>query len=918
MKTCVVRNLAFLLFLCWSASSVSGAAPATQKATVATTASVSLKVEPLNKSYVDVGITVRFKYKVPSDMPDGVAEVRMRNTDSGEDILKRFPITLKAGEHEAWAAWGKDGPDTSATNQEAVAALNNDVVQKGGLPDGLYVPDVTLKDAGGKILAAYQFSADEVRHMIVTGKASRKITKAAVAAQAAELKAWYEELSALEEKARAAGADTSIPHLMVLALRETAKQAPGRLNPKECHVVADNHAYAAAHVPKIRQQLEQLIKDPKSGGSANIVPRPSGRLTIKNGYYHADGKPVFMTGLCMFSFWPDVELMREFGYNLVHISSAGNCVFPDSEEPTGQLLVADYNGKKPTVRQFLDECSRFGIKADLGLNVHPLPKWFLEKYPDAKLDGHSVAGFVPFDIEHPAAIKYTERFLETAMKEVANHPALNTIWLANEPTMLNFGPLSTALYRKHLKKKYGSMKRLNAAWGTALSSFEEIQPSMKLFAKPSPELTDFWWFNLGRLTHYFEFMQKCVRKHDKTVPTCFKLNNLQMGWYCPTPNVDQEGVSDISEVIGMDSGTYPFAKPYYDWLRCLSPEKPVVNLEFKGGGVRTKLDLWKGALHGLSAIDWWCWMPNPMFASAMSDTGALHEGPLAAYNIQRLLPQIMAFQKFPRSPFVVLYPNPVLPRAKGYFNVHTPAVNALKLMGYGVDYVTEKRLAEGRLHELDYRVMVLPSANYITDKTFKLAGDFVRKGGVAVVIGELPERDEYGRTRELGWLQTPAGARPAFGEATNGVSFAYGKGKVWVLPAGEEKQLIGRLEEVARQELPAPPLRIVRQYEPVRVRTSTGVKELPLVRLKDAPVRHEFEYRTIPWRNAKGEACFLTYLFNEDLLNEYRLEALFGVPVKQGVDLITNEEVEGGRIVMPVASVRLIEWAVADTVPQGK
>ena len=72
-----------------------------------------------------MGITVRFKYKVPADMPDGVAEVRMRNTDSGEDILKRFPISLKAGEHEAWAAWGGEGPDTSATNQEAVAALNN-------------------------------------------------------------------------------------------------------------------------------------------------------------------------------------------------------------------------------------------------------------------------------------------------------------------------------------------------------------------------------------------------------------------------------------------------------------------------------------------------------------------------------------------------------------------------------------------------------------------------------------------------------------------------------------------------------------------------------------------------------------------------------------------------------------------------
>ena len=68
--------------------------------------------------------------------------------------------------------------------------------------------------------------------------------------------------------------------------------------------------------------------------------------------------------------------------------------------------------------------------------------------PDARLQGYSTAGFIPFDIEHPAALAFTERFFDIAMKEVAGHPALNSIWLANEPTYYSISPLSAALFRE--------------------------------------------------------------------------------------------------------------------------------------------------------------------------------------------------------------------------------------------------------------------------------------------------------------------------------------------------------------------------------------------------------------------------------------------------------------------------------------
>ena len=667
-------------------------------------------------------------------------------------------------------------------------------------------------------------------------------------------------------------------------MQRTVDDLPGFLGGLFYDVVVENHAYCAKQVPKTRAQLEALVRDPKSGKSIDIFPRPKERLTFRDGYFRSGEKPVFMMGMCLFALWPELEQMRKMNFNLVHVSEYVDALFPDpeTEAATGELLLADGNPKYKLV-DFLDKCSELGIKVDLGLTARP-PSWFFDKHPDARLQGHSVAGFIPFDIESPETLAWIEKYFAAIMPSIANHPAINSIWLANEPTMLNFGPRSTELFRAEMCKKYGTLGKLNEAWGTTYASFGEIPVGL---GKPDGNgAVDFWWFNLGRLTHFFEFMQQCVRKYDKTVNTCFKLNNLQMGWYCPPQNVDQEGVTDISEIVGMDSGTYPFAKPYYDWLRSLSPEKPMVNLEFKGGGRRTQLDIWKAALSlGHAGIDWWCWHPKPTFSRAMCDTVALHEGSLAMYNIQRNFDVVRAFHNFPRSPFVVLYPDPVLPRAWHYFQAHTPTVNAIKYMGHAVDYATEKRIAAGRLDEMQYDIIVLPAANYIKDETFARVGAFVERGGKAVVVGDLPTLDPMGNPRDLGWLKAPADAKPALPDCTNGVVFAHGKGTVWILPKEEEKIIQSRLEAIAAQVLPP----------------------LPVV------IQDEVEFRTIPWKNERGEAAYVTFILNEWSHGADRpIQADFRVPVREAVDLMTGEPVDVTRIAMPPLSARLIQWTPAE------
>ena len=934
---------------------------------------VALEVLPLQANYyAEPRIQVEFTYRVTKPQDDGKAVVTLLDVDSGEAFTKQFRIPLSFGGHRHWAAWGGDkGPWTSSTDSELDLLLAGELAADKPVPDGFYIPQVSILAADGAVLAEQKHSSDQIRRMRASGQASHKVSPETIRAKAAEIRGWFAELKALEAKARAAGADTSLPGIMITALDETLRVIPEHVAARNYNVVDANHGFAAKQVPRTRALFERLIADPASAEPADGFPRPKERMTFKNGYFHDGDKPVFMMGMCMFALWPHFERMREMNYNLVHIGANPLCLFPDSDdvagdaaraaaearsaagrleesaraavglesdaeriegllldeapspstvaaadpaaatttnapanaaitvnpaaaltlriedvvlpEPTGKLLMADYDDPDLTIRRVLDRCSELGIKVDLGLNMHPVPKWFFEKYPDARLQGYSTAGFIPFDIEHPAALAFTEKFFDIAMKEVAGHPALNSIWLANEPCMLNVGPLSGARFREAMREKYETLGKLNAAWGTTFKDFEEIKPDWSWTSQSSPKDVDFWWFNVGRLTNYFEFMRRCVRKYDKTVNTCFKISNLQMGWHCPPGNVDAEGVNDISEIIGMDSGTMPFAHPYYDWLRSLSPEKPLVNLEFKGGGDATWLTMWRAALWGMAGIDWWCWHGDWKFASAMCYTVALHDGPLAMAQVQRNLDVVMAFQQFPRSPFVFVYPDPVLPRARSYFEVHTPTYHAISQLGHAVDYATEKRIAEGRLDQMKYDIIVLPAADYIRDETFERVGQFVSRGGKALVVGVFPERGPMGAPRDLGWLQVPKDAAPGVPGCTNSVRFAVGKGEVWTLPAGDEATLRGWIGEFAAATLPPRPV----------------------------VVDPAFESRTIRWKDGYVTYILPNYYQKWDGEGDARVDVVFGSPVEEAVDLISGERLDPANIVIPRFGVRLIRWTPA-------
>ncbi len=849
-------------------------------AAVASHAENKLEVSPLNSDYSDSErIMVQYTLELDKGESGITAELSLFDIDTGKTVTRKTKLNLPSGKSSGWAAWGGEPPYLSAPPADINEGPDDELADGGlsldeanekalveeDIPNGYYIPQVVFRRADGSVLIEKKYSGDEVTLMKARGQVGRKLDRKAADAAIAAIMGWLEKIEAAHAKAVEAGADVSRPEMMLTALRVAAKSNRDWLNSKRYYVLYENEFFCNSKCPEILAEYERITRDPSSAKPAGFVKMPNVRLGIGDGCFTAEGKPIFLLGQCLFAIWPHFETMRDLHMNVIHIGEHIDTLFPDgeTEEPTGELVLADGN-PKVKIKDVLDKCLEYGIKVDLGLTARP-PKWFFEKHPDAKLKGYSMAGFLPWDIEHPETRDWVRKYFAAIMPQVANHPALNCVWLANEPGIVNNGPITERIFRGEMANKYGDISNLNKTCGTTFESFDAIR--LPLDDKTSGELaTEFWRFNLNRLTEFFTFMRDEVRKYDKTVYTCYKLNNMQMGWFCPMCNVNQEDVSDLGELIGMDSGTFPFAKPYYDWLACLSPGKPVVNLEFKGGGRRTKLDSWKAALFGLAGVDAWCWHGNPRFSKNMSSIDSLYSFSEASAAIQRNYDVVRAFHKFPRSPFCVVYPDPVLPRARGYFNVHTPVVNGIKMAGYIADYATEKRVLGGRLEEVKYDFIVLPAARYLRDEVCEKLRKWHENGGRIIVFGDAPDKGPLGEARTLDWLKPVPG-------------------KIWFFPA--PKNDIEALRMLETSAIPLLPPR-------------------PVV-IENAENEH-VEFCSIPWKNARGEPAFATWIWNERQFESVKLKAKFAYPVASAVDLTTDKPVDVANMEIKPWDVMLLLW----------
>ncbi|MBL8290317.1 MAG: beta-galactosidase [Bryobacterales bacterium] len=159
---------------------------------------------------------------------------------------------------------------------------------------------------------------------------------------------------------------------------------------------------------------------------------------------------------------------------------------------TGEPRAAQYQFENLDV--ILELAQEEGLKVFLQMYMDSAPAWVGRQYPDSLFVSASGAAVKPesspgYCLDHPGVRKADLAFYGAVAQRVKGHPAFAGWDLWSEPHVINwanptyipnpefcFCPHTLAKFRAWLRRKYGSIGKLNQAWYRTYETWEEVEP----------------------------------------------------------------------------------------------------------------------------------------------------------------------------------------------------------------------------------------------------------------------------------------------------------------------------------------------------------------------------------------------------------------------------------------------------------
>ena len=267
--------------------------------------------------------------------------------------------------------------------------------------------------------------------------------------------------------------------------------------------------------------------------------------------------------------WPeevwqeDVRLMQAAGVNLV---SVGIFSWAWLEPRSGHYEFG-------WLDRVLDLLHQHGIQACLATATASPPPWLAHRHPESlpvTADGVTLwPGGRQAYCPHSSAYRKTAAELVTRLAErYRNHPAL-AIWHINNEYGCHvnecFCDQSAAAFRQWLRRRYGTLDALNAAWGTAFWSqrydeWEEINPPRRAptFANPTQQL-DWRRFSSDSILELNQMEREILQRITPDVP----MTTNFMGFFKP---LDYRAWAPEQDIISLDS----YSDPHDPWAAGVS------------------------------------------------------------------------------------------------------------------------------------------------------------------------------------------------------------------------------------------------------------------------------------------------------------------------------------------------------------
>jgi beta-galactosidase len=226
--------------------------------------------------------------------------------------------------------------------------------------------------------------------------------------------------------------------------------------------------------------------------------------------------------------WPeetwleDARLMQAAGVNLV---SLGIFSWAKMEPRPGEFDFA-------WLDRLMDLLHAHGVSVDLATPTASPPAWMVRLHPEmlpvtaegVTLWHGSRRHYCP---HHPGYRRYAARIAAQLAERYKNHPAL-AMWHVDNEYACHVGECfcerSAAAFRAWLQERYGTLEKLNFAWGTAFwgqayGDWEEIHPPRRSPAHANPtQKLDWARFNSDSWLACFEEQSAILKRITPNLP----------------------------------------------------------------------------------------------------------------------------------------------------------------------------------------------------------------------------------------------------------------------------------------------------------------------------------------------------------------------------------------------------------------
>lgn len=419
-----------------------------------------------------------------------------------------------------------------------------------------------------------------------------------------------------------------------------------------------------------------------------------------------------------------------------------------------------------------DRMAEYNISGILSTAPHLVPQTFRDDFPEAMSPRQPYFSTQTI-LDHPQTRAMYETYYRTIMPRLAEKPAFNGIILMNEPEYLSNREVYYApLFREEMQKKYGSIEKLNATWGTNYTEFDQV--AMPTMQEATPQFHDWREFNDQILPNYNRFAADIVREYDKNVFITTKMmqtmftNDIKRvdacnNWETMAPSIDINGCDAYTNYATRNTYSIRTQDIFYDYQTSIK-NTPVYNTEehifyfanqigySEEERAHNIAALWQGAVHGKGGTVVWFWdRTGASQKGGESYYSTLTERPATVaaigkmtMDLNRLAKEVVSITES-QANVGMLYSMDNTSYAMEYMNMIDTAYAKLGENGQKTQFIVESAMDKLK----DVKCLVVPHVITVKDSSFEAIEQFVGNGGKLVVLGkDSLAKDEYGHSRD--------------------------------------------------------------------------------------------------------------------------------------------------------------------------